>query len=245
MKITFKCTECVGNGLSNVDFQDVEINSEGIYVITCDEGHKTLKFTSEPLFDVLFDFAAYSLLDGYRREAVVNFVASLERFYEYCIQIMSFEAGIEFNEFNTTWKLVKRSERQIGAFYMLYLNTFKEAPGSLENVKVGKFNAVNFRNEVVHNGFIPSMEDTLRYGELVYKHILDLYYKITNKCYEGRMLELTKKQKEYYALNKVNDINIIEVSSQISFLNLNRYKDYKHPSFEERLEEFERIRCIK
>lgn len=238
MKITFKCSKCVDNRLSNVDFQDVEINSEGIYEITCDKGHKTLKFTSEPLFDVLFDFAAYSLLDGYRREAVVNFVASLERFYEYCIQVMCFESGIEFNNFNSTWKLVKRSERQIGAFYMLYLNNFKEVPNSLENEKVGKFNAVNFRNEVVHNSFIPSRDDTLRYGELVYNHILDLYYKITSKCGKGKMLALSKKQKEYYASNNIDQINIFEVSASVTFLNLDRYKNYEHPSFEARLQEF-------
>lgn len=140
----------------------VELRDDGRYEFTCEKGHTTVTVLQEQKFEVLFDLGAYAILDGYYREAVASFTSSLERFYEFFIKATLFEDGLEENVIAESWKKVSsQSERQLGAFVFLYLKCFGESPSLLRPKQV------QFRNEVIHKGKIPSREEALKYGQEV------------------------------------------------------------------------------
>lgn len=71
----------------------------------------------QPRYETLFDWACLALSDGYCREAVASFAASLERFQETAIRAICLHMGMDQEAIASTWKhFGKLSERQLGAF---------------------------------------------------------------------------------------------------------------------------------
>ena len=135
------------------------VEDSGIYRATCSKGHDTVTCLQEMRFEILYDIAASAILDGYYREAVSSFAASLERFYEFYIKVHCERRDIDPAEFETTWKLVSnQSERQFGAFVFAYLIDRKISAPTLTN------KMVEFRNSVVHKGRIPSRDEAIGFG---------------------------------------------------------------------------------
>jgi len=170
MKLFVYCFYCVREEKGKIyEFQNVEMENEGIYRLKCDNGHEYEMVTQNPHFEILFDMGALALLDGYTREAVSSFASTLERFYEYCIKVFLLKNKIKKEQIEATWKQVsKQSERQLGAFYFLYLNEFNEgAP---------KFNQkmTEFRNNVIHNGYIPKTDEVIKYAKTIFDYITDI-----------------------------------------------------------------------
>jgi hypothetical protein len=60
------------------------------------------------------------------------------------------------------------TERQLGAFYYLYLNHFKKTPPSLSG------DDVKFRNDVTHKGKMPKYDKSTQYAKKVYEYISKL-----------------------------------------------------------------------
>jgi len=167
MKLRMLCGECTrADRNTNFHYVNLEITDDGIYKFRCNFGHSTIAFLQQPKFEILFELGAMALLDGYQREAISSFASSLERFYEFFIEVILSSKGISPEEYLKTWKLVSnQSERQLGAFYFLYLNEFKELPPSLNQ------NQVNFRNKVIHKGYIPTYEESFSYASSVLYNI--------------------------------------------------------------------------
>ena len=171
------------DGKPSDEAASVEMRDDGLYSFTCRRDHKTITAIQEQKFEVLFDLGAMALLDGYPREAVTSMAASIERFFEYYIQVISLKHGVAFETLTKAWKLVSRqSERQVGAFLSLYLLENKSAlePFILESRFSKQVDGKNprtlteFRNDVVHKGYIPSSELVLAYGDLIYQFIYGL-----------------------------------------------------------------------
>lgn len=170
MLLNLMCGECIKESLRKgtllVDELKVpvsQISESGIYDVTCHKGHKTKVALRNSKFELLFDLGFNGLIDGYYREAVLNFTASLERFYEFFIRVALYNE-IMNDMFEEAWKTVKgQSERQLGAYIFLYLKCIRKKPLLLDN------DAVSFRNDVVHKGYIPNKEQALEYGEKVRK----------------------------------------------------------------------------
>ena len=82
---------------------------------------------STELYELLFEQATRCLADGYYREAIGTYNAALERFFEYATEIMlASKSQVEFSSF---WKSMSvQSERQLGAYYALWTQTFNELP---------------------------------------------------------------------------------------------------------------------
>jgi hypothetical protein len=140
----------------------VPIADEPTYEVECGRGHRSFVLLQQQRFEVLFQIGAYAIVDGYFREAVSSFTASLERFYEFFIRAALIENGVPSDATRDAWKAVSRqSERQLGAFIFLHLRETKTAPPMLSNKDV------EFRNEVVHQGRIPSRHQAIEYGERV------------------------------------------------------------------------------
>lgn len=159
------CKHCSieGRGIS----KDVEVETSGIYEFKCFYGHENISILRLHSFQLLYDLGIKALLDGYTREAATSFAVSIERFREYCIECFLY--GLPNEDKKETWKYVSSSsERQLGAFYFLYLYEIKAVPKKV-NDKWEKF-----RNDVIHKGKIPFYEKTLEYAKYVFNYITEI-----------------------------------------------------------------------
>lgn len=161
MKVLLTCMDCLQeNGISDFRPVVVTVNDERFFKMTCPSGHQTLTVIQQPKHEVLFELGMNALVDGYPREAVTSFASCLENFYEFCISQVSLHNGVDRESVDSGWKyMAKQSERQLGAFVMLWLNYFGSAPTLLSD------KSRSFRNRVVHQGYIPGLEETLAFGD--------------------------------------------------------------------------------
>lgn len=168
MKLYLPCIECDLSDLNNIaNFGEAEFNEVGYYEYTCPNGHKTCFLLQNLRFEILFEIGTFAFQDGYYRETVASYTAALERFYEFCINIFCLNKQIPQKYFEETWKISAISERQFGAFCFLYLISFGKYPTTKsEDDKLRKF-----RNNVIHNGYIPTRQEALDYGEKVFNFI--------------------------------------------------------------------------
>ena len=163
MKLPIVCPKCMQVDLQRTrPFSTVEFCDDGRYQVTCPHGHTTLTVLQQEKFEVLFEIGAWAILDGYYREAVSSFAASLERFLEYYVRAAVSQTGIDRSKADMAWKTVaSQSERQLGAFTFVYLMAVGERPVMLSQ------KMVQFRNEVVHKGKIPTRQESVEYGQAV------------------------------------------------------------------------------
>ncbi|MDV3434329.1 hypothetical protein R1H25_02560 [Stenotrophomonas sp. C2852] len=157
-----------------------EYNDSGVFHLACDQGHQSVTVLQQNRFELLFEIACNAINDGYYREAVSSFAASLERFYEYAIRVMLKDADTSPDVFSKSWKEVSnQSERQLGAFIFLWAACFGEKPGILDQDKQGDW--PKFRNRVVHKGAIPSKEEAILFGEKIHRVIAPLRSSLSHK----------------------------------------------------------------
>ncbi|MEN5288002.1 hypothetical protein ABE494_18900 [Stenotrophomonas lactitubi] len=164
-----------------------EYNDSGVFHLTCNQGHQSVTVLQQNRFELLFEIACNAINDGYYREAVSSFAASLERFYEYAIRVMLKNAKTSPDVFDSSWKDVSnQSERQLGAFIFLWAAFFGEKPGILDREKQGDW--PRFRNRVVHKGTIPSKEEAILFGEKIHRVIAplrsSLFQRMASACTE-------------------------------------------------------------
>ncbi|MEF2247481.1 hypothetical protein [Paenibacillus sp. IITD108] len=203
MKITVQCSDCE---LQELDyFFEFELTDENtIFPVECTNGHKNAIILPQQKFELLFEMGLRALEDGYTREAAFNFATALERFHEYCVKVMSnvtecqdsgaFFDAEEFNsEFQKTWKEMSRqSERQYGAFMILYLVAFKRKPTLIPS------DCISFRNDVTHKGIFPKEEAVIKYGKFVFDYISEKYMELNRQFPKG-----------IAAINKIDTDNFI------------------------------------
>lgn len=179
----------------------IELNETGLYSFVCPNGHTNYIFIQQHLFQILFDMGILSLSDSFTREAVSSFSGALERFYEFVIKLILLNDGLPEGEIEKNFnKIIKQSERQLGAYILLYFQKFKSEPLLISDNS-------EFRNLVIHQGKIPSEQETTEYGQevanIIVNTLLELkkFYKeeINNaiqKVYSYNVNIIKKKQKE-------------------------------------------------
>jgi hypothetical protein len=161
------------------------IRDDGLYTGKCPEGHDLLIATQTLRHEMLFEIALNAIADGYHREAVSSFTASMERFFEFAIRVLARNRKVPPNAFEDAWKPLSRlSERQFGAYVSLYVVSFGEAPLTLSN------RMVELRNQVVHNGDLPDREEALKFGEAIYGVIQSGVQKLRASCLDDVNSEL-------------------------------------------------------
>src|SRR5260221_8372657 len=118
-----KCTQTIAEGESGIAYSKVVlINDSGTYVMECPAGHTSTIVLRTPKHEVLYLIAANAILDGYTREAILSFAASMERYFEFAIKVLARSKGIPPATLETAWSLIaKQSERQLGAIVMAWL----------------------------------------------------------------------------------------------------------------------------
>ncbi|UKS27298.1 hypothetical protein LOZ80_38695 [Paenibacillus sp. HWE-109] len=180
MKIRTSCIECIREK-AHRDEQDLrlEIRDDGIYSVTCFNGHESTIVLNHHKYEILFEMGVLALSDGYTREAVSNFAASLERFYEFSIEVFLRNSGVYGSAFEQTWKnLRNQSERQLGAYLILYLNHYSKYELIGKQPEMFDDKLTKFRNDVIHKGKFPSYDEVIKYSEAVFtfirNHLVDL-----------------------------------------------------------------------
>jgi hypothetical protein len=151
----------------------VEITDQNYYQAACPAAHISTISLQAFKFEILFEMGAVALVEGYHREAVANFAASLERFGEFYVELMSLMDQIDPVEFKDTWKLIARqSERQLGAFVFAYLRK------NNKTIRYLSSKMTEFRNDVIHKGYIPTFEEVCKYGQSVLSFIDPIFEKL-------------------------------------------------------------------
>jgi hypothetical protein len=143
-----------------------------------------------PKHEVLFAIASNALLDGYLRESIASFAASLERFYEFVIRVICRSKAISQKDVEKGWKVVsKQSERQLGAFSMLWFVEMGDPPVLLSN------KMVELRNQVIHQGKVPTYDECIQFGKAVISVIYPIEFKMLDKFTDSH-------KNECFALSK-------------------------------------------
>lgn len=187
MKLPINCLQCQNSQI----LAEVEFIDDGRYEFTCSKGHVSTTLLQQQKFEILFEIGAYAINDGYYREAISSFTSALERFYEFFIKVICVSKGNDWPEIVNTWKAIaSQSERQLGAFILLYHLEHGKKPSLLSRSKN------EFRNSVIHKGKIPTKQEAINYGQSV----LDLVRPIIEdlrKSHSGSIQKTT-----FHHLNK-------------------------------------------
>jgi hypothetical protein len=142
------------------------IREDGLYTGKCPHGHDLLLATQTLPHEMLFEIALNAIYDGYNREAVSSFTASMERFFEFAIKVIAAKRAVTPDAFADAWKQVsKQSERQIGVYVFLYLLDFGVRPIILSH------KMTELRNDVIHKGKLPDRKEALTFGNAVHQII--------------------------------------------------------------------------
>ena len=162
-------------GLS--ESQMVPVSDSGTYLAKCKHGHEFF-YTHQVLkFEILFEIAAHALIDGYYRNAVASFASSFERFLEFYVKAICYRREIDQEQVDNSWSLVRKmSERQYGAFFFAHLLHTGTTPLDINKSKIKPQNRSfsEFRNDVIHNGYIPTENEATSFGQAVLDYMRPL-----------------------------------------------------------------------
>lgn len=189
MRTSIVCQECSRANQGLAVFYVDTIRDDGVYIGRCPKGHNNAVATQTLRHEMLFDIALNAIVDRYHREAVTSFAASVERYYEFAIRVLAKHRRITSDVFAASWKLVPHSERQFGAYVFLYTVSFDEVPLSLSQ------SMIKLRNDVIHNGVLPSLGEALAFGEASYDLIQKGIQKLRATCLNDVNNQLTENMR--------------------------------------------------
>jgi hypothetical protein len=178
----------------------VEIENDGVYLLVCSQGHRSVHTLSNPKFEVLFEMGLLAFDDGYTREAVATMAASVEEFFRFFVKCIFAKRKLyendRFYEAQKFWKLISRAEPQLGAFAAFYFLEFGKCP-TYPDTK-----STEFRNSVIHRGQIPKANEVMEYADKLVKFMIPVYREY-RKGFEALIAtgieifaELTKRNEE-------------------------------------------------
>lgn len=232
MKIYKCCEQCLVE-MSAELYGDFELQFQ------CSKCKRLTKYIlANAKYELLFDMGIIAYDNGYYREAVGNFAASLERFFEFSSWVMLDNMGMPKKTYGNIWKEIRnQSERQYGFFVSVYGLKFNKA-FTLNSSMSG------FRNRVIHKGEFPSKEETKEYAGYVYNMICDVYFDLIS----SRLLLYMSDYREPSVINNLDEKKIALadcfISNSIFFKNILMSDEVLSLrsdviSFEKRINEYE------
>lgn len=239
VKVSLSCIQC-NNKDSNFPKYSFELRDDNIYPITCVNGHDSIVLMESHKFELLFEMGIKAMLDGYFREAVSNFAVSIERFHEFSIEIFiqyllntdnSNSVFLQFDrtsEYNKAWKTISnQSERQLGAYTMLYLSVFKLAPELI------KPKHVEFRNKVIHKGYFPTEQETLSYAKDMFSYLQTKLIELKKNMDDYVEFIYDRKVREYITSENINEKYLVKWGELLTFRTLRPVKEIEALDFDE------------
>jgi hypothetical protein len=143
-----------------------ELDDNGLVQIECPKGHRSAVIIDLRRYEILLRSGAKALLQGFASEAIFAIAAALERTYEFYIRVICRHRNVHPEQIEAAWKgIARQSERQLGAFSILYLLEMGEALPMLAN------SITEMRNDVIHRGHIATEAEALKYGREVFHRI--------------------------------------------------------------------------
>jgi hypothetical protein len=238
VKVSLSCIQCkTSEGHKAYEF---ELRDNNTYLITCEQGHESIIFFESHKFELLFEMGIYAVMDGYFREVVSNFAASIERFHEFSIEVFSqylfrnvnsetsnllIQQEIT-NEYDKTWKMISnQSERQLGAYTMLYLSTFKYAPELIKNKHI------EFRNKVIHKGYFPTEKETIEYAVDIFNYLQLKLIELKDYMDDYVTYVYERKMRDYISNEDVNGKHIVNWAELMTFRTLRPIDEIKALDF--------------
>lgn len=163
---------------------EVDFRDDGIYACVWPEGHKTITVCSTDHSEMLIEHAVYAFMDRDFR-GVINYGASgVDAYLNSHIEILLLAAGKSLEEVASVVKLIDRQEnRRWGAFWTLECQF---GPGKLPELPR---KSVEFRNDVVHKGIVPSEEQALDY----LKAVCDFVAPLSKRLHADHRKEVNKR----------------------------------------------------
>ena len=173
MMVPAGCVECMRTaaeaGAPGPQPFVVTLDNDLKFAGECPSGHP-LRFVMQNLrYELLYDQAINMFHLGVYREALLGCATALERFFEFAMRVMFEHAAVPQAEVAKGWKPIsRRTEQQQGGFLVLYLLTFKRPFAVPKGVR--PLNEMsNSRNDVIHNGEVPTEDEALQYAREVYE----------------------------------------------------------------------------
>lgn len=171
MRISHYCTICKNFEQKEI-FTIQVIPQDFILRIKCKYGHNQIIYLTNPLYSLLFDKSIVAFKLNNYRSCIFEAASALERFYEHAIRILIIpkkDIGDKekAEQYNVAWKIIKNmSERQIGAFIMLFHKLTNRPPVLLDD------KLTNLRNNTIHKGYMPREDEAFEFLKSVYNVIL-------------------------------------------------------------------------
>lgn len=156
MKISHYCHICNASGTFTLEDIFFEIIPQDLILdAKCSKGHSSLIRLSNPIYTLLFDNAIKAYCTKNYRGCIFEASSALERFYEQVIRLLligknNLENKELIKKYYSAWKVIKnQSERQMGAFIMLFFNLTHKNPLLISD------KLVSLRNNTIHKGYFP------------------------------------------------------------------------------------------
>lgn len=241
MKIYHFCNECVRK-YNDASIVCANVKDVQAYILECSRGHKIALNANGFKYETLFDSGVNAFLDGYYAESILTITASVERFHEFAIKFICLTQKLEISDIESVFNFVsKQSERQLGAYTFLYFTHTGN--------KQDKFSEkmVQFRNNVIHKGYIPSYEETLKYIKYSYKYIFDNFMVLTSNnsskiTFEMGITELNRGAEKLKELIGERKISVWSGCNSIILTHLQKIESEDDFVFEHRLYILKKIR---
>ena len=181
------------------------VNNSGVYEVNCTKGHKSKTVIDNIDFEILLEYGINAIADGYYREAVSSITSAMERYFEFFIKTILRSSKIEFTDIDKIWKNISnQSERQLGAYIVLYSQTFGHEPLLLTPNK-----EVTFRNSVIHKGYIPTKSEATDFDNSSIKIIETSLINLKNK-----FPDFSNETFDYYGYKRIAEEQIKKIEKE-------------------------------
>lgn len=162
---------------------DVEVE-ESIFngkEITCSKGHTFELFSPYTRYNILLNQAMIAFKKGFYFESFHTLYSGYENFKFIIVQYYLFTIYNDIEKAIEVSKKMNRSEKIDGAFTIAYISIFNESPNTLSN------NLIKERNNVTHNGKIPTKKMCENLGNSIFKLVISTHSKL-NIDFDGTLL---------------------------------------------------------
>ena len=132
------------------------------YDLTCPAKHYARVLLGNPKHEILFQMAAYSILDDNYRDDVATFGSSLEEFWEFAVQCIAASEGVEPLPVPRV-KGGGRKER----FKRAWREVFKPEPPEPTRATCVDRGGLRVRNRVLHEGYVPTKDEAFDFADKV------------------------------------------------------------------------------
>lgn len=246
MQVTILCPQCPAGPLANC-VASCDLRDDGSVVATCPAGHEIFGAFQNPKHEILFELGMRAFAERNYPNAVTNMASALERCLEF-FTLVALSAHLdpngnevsaaEWGERTSRTKLLRKgwkssSERQLGAFWAAHTFLTGRPPDWPDRDEKS-----NFRNKVVHQGYIPTPVEATDYARWVCEKmssLVVLLFKRANAAWGFEMLaqmsrSTHRRDRQFNAFCWPTVINACNAMTPLTFEQaLQRYRDVSIP----------------